>query len=1134
MKKIYRISTFVLFFFLFQNSSLSAQINVTLLTGQYMTNLYQMDTSGLGGNVEAVLDMNTLGPLEFISVLDDYKLNYVTRNGVGANCCFTVNLSGDTDSRQYFFSYNVIEKSFDPIKVYLKKGETKRLSLPIFDEANTVVTNLNNFSGGVFVDYNEIANNQPDLREVELTGLRHGFEAGWIQYCDPTGQTCEFLMIEMHVMDTSRYQLPNIDTIANYCNGGYFTACQGIKRTDRDYDTFEYLIDGEPYNFSGFQDTCGFQTDAVEYRLSSNFNSNTDQYIVTSWWAGTTFYSGYIFKTSYDLRAWMDLVEPDADWQIRGTRITGTRNGRDFGLIEVERLSDGLKDEFGETYKTQWIDIVQPEIPAGQYELSIRYPNFDFTTSTLVDIECPDFMTGTTRFFDTLIIGESRTVGVFPPNIRFVESANANVPPTSDQVVEFAWSQQMQNMTYTAFDEGTSQFEIIFCDPQDRCDTLFYEVVSIQQPPPPSGNITFTNPPDADKTIDCNDSPIWNMVAAETDCPDGFVDITFIDSTAFNGCSGSLTYYRFWTVRDNCQGVLTQTQIIRKEDNVSPMLVSFPGDLNLECFDMITDNDPPIFSDNCTANLDITYTDFQNNGNCPDVIIERIWAAIDDCGNLTTYTQMITKKNEGPILMMPAHPVVDIFCTDTSFNDPPVFEHLCGLDFDVSYSDVQTGTGSCNDIMTTRTWVATDVCGLMTTDEQIFHFIDNEPPMLEQPYPDDLFLDETMGDQIPPPWQPTATDNCDTDVEIIVEDYIFERGDMETIEIHRTYTAIDDCGNQEHHLQTIEIRTDPVWPGDTDDDGDVDGEDLFPIGFAFGERGGARPNSNWFFSPQPMLNWEKDLPGAGNFKHIDSDGSGEIGFWDTMAIQINWGLSHPRIVPTKEVLITEDLSVDFVSLDANGWAHFDVMLGDGQTNIEDFYGLAYDFIYDVDLAHPDSAFADYSTSWAGVPNSDLVSVQKSFGGNKILKTSIARTDKNGKNGSGKLGRIRLKLRAPYPANINVNIPTSKGIYQNGDAFETVDYAQNFDLTSGTNDISNLIPFEIAPNPTAGDLVLNILENESKNYQIEIHDLLGKKLKSFESNYRTSVKIDLNSLANGTYLLSLFDGEGKTVKRIVKQ
>jgi len=466
--------------------------------------------------------------------------------------------------------------------------------------------------------------------------------------------------------------------------------------------------------------------------------------------------------------------------------------------------------------------------------------------------------------------------------------------------------------------------------------------------------------------------------------------------------------------------------------------------------------------------------------------------------------------------------------------DGPQFNHFCELDFTVTFQDIPQGGGDCFDQMTTRIWTATDECGQTATDEQTFMFSDFQPPRFIGPRPNNIFVDQTAGDTIPPLWQPTAVDNCDTDVEISFRESSFARNDMETVELHRSYQITDDCGNSDMHMHVITIKTDPVWPGDTDDDGDVDGEDLFPIGFAFGERGAPRPNSDWFFSPQPMLDWEKDLPGAGNFKHIDSDGSGEIGFWDTMAIQINWGFSHPRIVPTKEVLLMEDLSIDFVSLDANGWAHFDVMLGDGQANIDDFYGLAYDFIYDADLVHPDSAFADYSDSWAGVPNTDLLSVQKSFGGNKILRSSIVRTDQIGKNGSGKLGRIRLKLRAPFPTNITVSIPTSKGIYQDGNPFETIDFVETINLTSSTTDLINQINFEVLPNPTKGDLVLKILETESKNYQIELHDLLGRKLNSFESDYRTSVKIDLNDLASGTYLLSVFDGEGKTVKRIVKQ
>ena len=163
----------------------------------------------------------------------------------------------------------------------------------------------------------------------------------------------------------------------------------------------------------------------------------------------------------------MDLLVPEADWEVRGSLIKGIDTGKFFGVMEVERISDGRLDEFGADPGTRWIDIVQPEIPEGEYEFSIHYPNFDFTSTTTVNIDCPDFMTGTTRFYDTLVIGESNTVGVFPPNIRFIETSMAGYIPGSDQVIEFAWREQFQNMTYTALEEGVSQFQIIFCDPQD-------------------------------------------------------------------------------------------------------------------------------------------------------------------------------------------------------------------------------------------------------------------------------------------------------------------------------------------------------------------------------------------------------------------------------------------------------------------------------------------------------------------------------------------------------------------------------------------------------------------------------------------------------------------------------------------
>ena len=103
--------SFLLFFsFLLFSSIVTAQIiDVRLIAGQHGTHLYQLDTTGLGGDVAVIQDLNSIGSVEFISVLDDYKMNYVTREGISVYCCVNIELQGATASRQYRFTFDVRE-----------------------------------------------------------------------------------------------------------------------------------------------------------------------------------------------------------------------------------------------------------------------------------------------------------------------------------------------------------------------------------------------------------------------------------------------------------------------------------------------------------------------------------------------------------------------------------------------------------------------------------------------------------------------------------------------------------------------------------------------------------------------------------------------------------------------------------------------------------------------------------------------------------------------------------------------------------------------------------------------------------------------------------------------------------------
>ena len=85
-----------------------------------------------------------------------------------------------------------------------------------------------------------------------------------------------------------------------------------------------------------------------------------------------------------------------------------------------------------------------------------------------------------------------------------------------------------------------------------------------------------------------------------------------------------------------------------------------------------------------------------------------------------------------------------------------------------------------------------------------------------------------------------------------------------------------------------------VWPGDTNNDGAVNMQDLLPIGLCMGEVGTARPNTiaaTWY--GQYADDWDDPFERPGfDLKHIDTDGDSVITALDTAAIRANYGSLH--------------------------------------------------------------------------------------------------------------------------------------------------------------------------------------------------------------------------------------------------
>ncbi len=347
------------------------------------------------------------------------------------------------------------------------------------------------------------------------------------------------------------------------------------------------------------------------------------------------------------------------------------------------------------------------------------------------------------------------------------------------------------------------------CDLSNSC----VQQITIEDATPPVISCPAAVTVECDASTDPSDT--GTATATDNCTADADIVIDYSDNTSgLTGCNGTGTLIRTWTATDACGNVSQCTQNITIEDTTPPQIVC-PANITISC-DQSTDPSHtgiPVVSDNCGAASDIivTYTDVTAGpGDCSGIThITRTWTATDPCGNSATCVQQITMEPvNGPDITCP--PDVTIACTDSS--DPSntgtaTATTDCILPGEITIDHTDNFAPSCGSAgVITRTWTATDPCGLSSTCTQTITIQDNQPPVLTLPANATIECGESTDPSNT--GQATATDACSA-VNVTYTD-ASSGSCPETIT--RTWTATDECWNTSTGTQTITIQdtTDPV------------------------------------------------------------------------------------------------------------------------------------------------------------------------------------------------------------------------------------------------------------------------------------------------------------------------------------
>ena len=376
----------------------------------------------------------------------------------------------------------------------------------------------------------------------------------------------------------------------------------------------------------------------------------------------------------------------------------------------------------------------------------------------------------------------------------FVDVCDNDLVYTFDSTSTFSFCTRVIYKTWTATDPcGNS--------------TVVHQTITITDSEAPS--IIFVHPllfglENGDTLeVACGFQPVFDAgdILVTDEC-DPNPTLNFMEMAQSNpGCDQSgflLELICTWKATDDCGNQATRSIIMRIVDDTPPTLTGVPADLTMDCSDYAAGLPAAnvIAQDICDDNVDLLTGTTEIPVDC-GVIVWRTWLATDDCGNQTMAIQTITVQDLTPPAIVSAPADITISCNEPEPSDQPVFEDACSnMTFTAASGIVMIDCGE--EIQ--RSWTATDECGNSTTVYQKITKVDLDTPVLSD-LPADITVDIDM---IPLPGSPTATDECDNNVNITFSESVVTTTGCNQV-ITRTWTATDDCGHSATASQVITV-----------------------------------------------------------------------------------------------------------------------------------------------------------------------------------------------------------------------------------------------------------------------------------------------------------------------------------------
>ncbi len=313
--------------------------------------------------------------------------------------------------------------------------------------------------------------------------------------------------------------------------------------------------------------------------------------------------------------------------------------------------------------------------------------------------------------------------------------------------------------------------------------------------------------------------------------------------------------------------------------------------------------------------------------------------------------------------------------------------------------------------------------------------------------------------------------------------------------------------------------SDVVWPGDADNNGLVEIQDVLQVGIAQNRQGPGRPNMSQVWTPQAAIAWNSSSAGI-NDLFADCDGNGVIDANDLSPIADNFGETQQK---------TGGLAADGIplclvypdSVSAGETIQVAVYLGDSLVPVPNAYGFALVLSYDAQVVDSTQVQPVIGGTWLGTPGQDLLN----FG---IQQTNfhwaISRDDNIDIVGFGLVGGVEMVMIDDLAKTEALTVQVIDAILIDAQGNEipvTLDQCPQKRAPTG---------LRLFPNPVANQMTLEWGDLEAE--EVAVYGLDGRL------HYRTTevaapqIDVDTESWNDGIYIVRVQFRNGLLTRKIL--